>query len=105
MEYQLKLRTGRETDKSEILSLLKKTYTKANSRKEFYAMLEINNAKTYLRSGKITGIFFNNRKYCFNRLGFTEELLNELDKIRDRNRELKNTRKGQIKSQNRGVSR
>lgn len=93
IEYRLKLRKGRETDKNQVLSLLRETYKKAQSQKEFYEILDNSQSKTYLRSSKITGIVFNNRKYRFNRLGFTEELLTELDKIQSRNRELRNIRK------------
>lgn len=92
-EYQFKLRTGRETDKNQVISILKEAYKKAHSQKEFYAILVKSQSKTYLRSGKITGIIFNKRKYRFSRLGFTEELLNELNKIQNRNKELRHIRK------------
>jgi hypothetical protein len=48
--------------------------------------------KTYERGGKTTGLLFGNHKFRFNRLGFTEEKFEELNKSFKRGKELRITR-------------
>ena len=79
-EFQYKLRTGRATDKEQLIRMLKTCYKKANSRKNFFENLKDSGLKTYIRGGKISGIVFCNKKFRLKRLGFTDERLQELDK-------------------------
>ncbi|MEO8087792.1 MAG: relaxase/mobilization nuclease domain-containing protein [Bacteroidota bacterium] len=80
-EYQFKLRTGRQTDKEQVITIIKTCYKKANSNETFLELLRNNNLKTYERSGKTTGIIFNGQKFRLNRLGFTVEKFAELEKM------------------------
>jgi hypothetical protein len=79
-EYQIKLRTGRATQKEEVLMVLKSCYAKSNSRESFFELLKEKGLSTYERSGKITGVRNENFKFRFNRLGFSKEKFQELDK-------------------------
>jgi len=79
-EFQYKLRTGRATDKEQLIGMLKTCYKKANSRNDFFENLKECGLKTYIRGGRISGIVFSNKKFRLKRLGFTDERLQELDK-------------------------
>ena len=87
-EYQYKRRTGRETNKNQILVILQTSYKNALSKKQFFESLNLSDVSTYSRNGKVTGVVYKGRKFRFSRLGFTEERLNGLDKSLNRNREL-----------------
>lgn len=91
-EYQIKLRTGRETDKEQLIGMLKTCYKKANSKETFFHLLKECNLTLYERAGKTSGIVFNNKKFRFKRLGFTEERLEELDRLLQRKIELNKVR-------------
>ena len=92
-EYQYKLRTGRATDKEQLLGMLKTCYKKAYSRANFYENIHECGLTTYIRGGKISGIIFNNKKFRINRLGFNEERLEELNKAINRGKDIKELRK------------
>lgn len=79
-EYQIKLRTGRETEKEQVVAVLKTCYKKANSKETFFQLLKECGLKIYDRSGKMSGVIFKNYKFRFSRLGFTEERFNELER-------------------------
>ncbi len=87
-EYQFKLRTGRETNKEKIIGMLKTCYKKATSKETFLHLLKECNLKTYDRGGITTGLVFNNQKFRFKRLGFTEERFQELEVSGKRRNEL-----------------
>ncbi len=87
-EYQVKLRTGRETEKEKLLGMLKTCYKKANSKEMFYQLLNECGLETYERGGKISGIAHGKYKFRFNRLGYSEDRLNDLNKIIVRSKEL-----------------
>jgi len=91
-EYQLKLRTGRETEKEKLLGLLKACYRKSTSRESFYKMINECGLKTYDRGGKIRGVVYKDYKFRFKRLGFTEERINGLDRSGIRQNELSKSR-------------
>jgi hypothetical protein len=101
-EYQYKLRTGRASSKEQVIGILKTSYKKANSKDDFYESLKESGLSTYIRGGRISGIIFNNIKFRLNRLGFTDERLQELDKSISRERETSNLRK---KSKDKIISR
>lgn len=92
-EYQLKLRTGRASDKEQLIGMLKTCYKKAVSKDDFYENLKLSGLSTYIRGGKISGIVFNNKKFRINRLGFTEERLDYLDKSIKRDKDIEEIRK------------
>jgi len=92
-EYQMKFRTGRETEKEIVLAKLKTCYKKADSKEIFFELLKECGLKTYERSGKVTGIAHGKYKFRFRRLGFSEERLEELERLQGRNHELKVSRK------------
>ncbi len=101
-EYQVKLRTGRQTEKEKITSLLKTCFNKAKSKDSFFKLLKQSGLNTYERSSKITGIIHNNYKFRFSRLGFTEEKLEELSITENRNKTLGSTREN---SRERNITR
>jgi hypothetical protein len=102
-EYQYKRRTGKETNKNQILVILQTSYKNALSKKHFFESLIRHNVSTYSRNGKAAGVVYMGRKFRFNRLGFTEEKLNELDKSINRRSELSDMRGRKIKSIERTV--
>jgi hypothetical protein len=79
-EFQLKLRTGRESQKDKLSAILKTCYKKARSPESFYELLKGLEAIPYLRGGKISGVVFGGRKFRLKRLGFSEERILELDR-------------------------
>lgn len=91
-EYQIKLRTGRETDKEQLIGMLKTCYKKANSKETFLQLLKECNLTPYERGGKTSGIVFNNKKFRLKGLGFTSERLEELEITKKRRKELGNLR-------------
>ena len=82
------------TDLAKILKLEcdKSLYEEA-VRGTFYKNINECGLTTYIRGGKISGLTFNNKKFRINRLGFTEERIEELNKTFNRNKDLSNTRK------------
>lgn len=96
-EYQLKLRTGRETEKEKLTAALKTCYKKSNSRETFFQLLKECGIKTYERGGKITGVVSDDKKFRFNRLGYTEDRLLYLDRSIIRESELKEMRRPEFK--------
>ena len=91
-EYQYKLRTGRATEKEQVIGMLKTCYKASMSKEDFYDKLEYCGLKTYNRSNKITGVIFGNHKFRLNRLGYTDERIEELNKTIERKGELNKTR-------------
>jgi hypothetical protein len=96
-EYQVKLRTGRETEKEKLLGILKTFYKKSDSKETFYKLLNECGLKTYERGGKTSGVIFGNYKFRFKRLGFSEEMFEELNKSVVRKSELDKSRKNKEK--------
>lgn len=90
------------TNKDQLKGMLKTCYKKAISKENFFELLRDCELATYVRSGKITGVVHNNKKHRLGRLGFTEEILQELNKPLERGRELKEVRK---KSKEKGMNR
>jgi len=91
-EYQLKRRTGRETDKEQILGMLENCFKKSVSRETFFELLKERGLKTYDRGGKTTGVVYNNQKFRLARLGFSEERFIALERSDNRGNELRNMR-------------
>jgi len=91
-EYQYRLRTGRATDKEQVIGMLKTCYKKANSRDTFFEMLKESGLSTYVRGGRISGVVFSDRKFRLKTLGFTEERLQELDRTLKQSKEMNRVR-------------
>lgn len=91
-EYQFKLRTGRETEKEKIIRIMKDCFKKSNSPKEFLSLIDQSGFQAYERGGRITGIICNGYKFRFNRIGFAEERLMELNKHKERTQNLQKAR-------------
>lgn len=91
-EYQYKLRTGRATDKEQLIGILKTSYKKANSKETFFELLEESGLSTYIRGGKTSGVVFSGRKFRLKTLGFTDQRLQELDKVLNQSKELNRVR-------------
>ncbi len=87
-EYQYKHRTGRETDKEKIIKMLNICYENAVSKEDFFLKFKECGLESYTRNGKLTGVFYNKRKYRLYRLGLTEEKLLVLDKEINKMKEL-----------------
>jgi len=92
-EYQIKRRTGRETNREVVMGMLKTCYKKADSKETFFQLMKESGIKTYERSGKVTGVVQDGIKFRFSRLGFTEERLADLERTKARGRELREVRK------------
>ena len=93
MEYQMKQRTGRMSDKEIVIEKLNACYKQAISTEDFFQRLKVCGLTTYVRGGKLTGVLHKNRKHRLARLGFTEERLKHLDKSMNRSRELEELRR------------
>lgn len=91
-EYQIKLRTGRETNKEQVMGILNTCYKKADSREIFFKLLKGCNVETYERNGEVNGVLFQNYKFRFNKLGFNEDRMKELDKCKRREGEIRESR-------------
>lgn len=91
-EYNYKLRTGRDTQKEQVIGMLKTCYKKANSKDTFYQLINECGLKTYDRGGKTTGIIFGRNKFRFNRIGFTEERIEMLNIMHNKQKELRELR-------------
>jgi hypothetical protein len=98
-EYQMKLRTGRITEKEKVIGILKDCFKKGISKSDFLIKVQEAGLKTYDRGGKTTGILFGKHKFRFSRLGFTEEKMKELNKLFSRGKELSEAR-GKSKGKN-----
>jgi len=98
-EYQIKLRTGRETDKEQLIGMLKTCYKKADSKETFLQMLRECKIIPYKRGGRTSGIVFKNKKFRLKGLGFTSERLEELEHPMKRKNELNKVRQN-IKDKN-----
>ena len=85
-------RVGKMSEKQQLLSILEATYKTASSQKGFYQKLEEQNIKLYARNGNITGIQ-GKRKFRFKTLGYTSEVLAELDQNITLNKRLEILRK------------
>ena len=100
-EYQLKLRTGRDSEREQVSAILKTCFKKADSKDSFLELLDDCGLKTYERSGKITGVLFGKNKFRFNRLGFTDEKFEQLNLMNRKQRELsdlRNTKQSKARS-------
>jgi len=106
-EYQFKLRTGRATEKEQIIGMLKTCYKAAKSKEDFYKKITDCGLKTYSRRGKITGVIFHNQKFRINRLGFTDERLEDLNRSFKRKDDLNISRekKEATKEKRRNITR
>ena len=91
-EYQFKLRTGRQTDKEKILAILEGCFKKSVSKNTFFELLKQRGLKTYDRSGRTTGILYNNQKFRLGRLGFSDDRFTTLEQSDNRGKELRNMR-------------
>ncbi len=87
-EYQHRQRTGRATDKELVIGMLKTAYKNAVSKNDFYNKLKECGLSTYIRGGRISGIIYCERKFRLNRLGFTDERLEELNRTLIRQKEI-----------------
>jgi Relaxase/Mobilisation nuclease domain len=103
-EYNYKLRTGRDTQKEQVIGMLKTCYKKANSRNTFYQLLNECGLITYDRGGKATGIIFGRNKFRFNRIGFTEDRIEMLNIMHKKQKELSELR-GNSKNRVRNINR
>jgi hypothetical protein len=100
-EYQVKLRTGRATNKEEILKTLNDCFKQANNKESFLRLIKKAGLETYDRKGQVTGVLHNNYKFRFNRLGFNDKNFDELSKASKREQEIGSTRN---KSRDRGIN-
>ena len=96
-EYQFKLRTGKQSDKETLISILDSCYKKANSKEMFLDLLHNNGIKTYKRAEQTTGVLYKGSKFRFNRLGYTKDRLEHLQKISNRDQLLANSRESTLR--------
>lgn len=91
-EYQLKKRSGKETNKKQITDILNDCYAKATSKTDFYAKVHQHGLTTYIRGGRVYGIAMNDIKYRFKGLGFEQSKIDALDIQADRGNTLNDLR-------------
>jgi hypothetical protein len=91
---------GGVSEKQEFLALLEEVFKTAKSEQEFYQKLEKRGVKLYSRNGKIVGIE-GKRKFRFNGLGYTPEILRLLEHDRSRLQKLELIRKANQDEHNR----
>lgn len=102
----MKLRTGRASDKEQLLAMLETCYTQANSKDDFFENIKECGLKTYERSGTMTGVWYENKKFRFSRLGYTREKLEDLEAGMKKSREIQKLRKEkQVKQKDIGKGR
>lgn len=79
-EYQQQQRTGRLSQKQDVIEVLDATYQQANSLEDFLHKLQEQGHVPYYRTGKLTGIRYkgSGRKFRFRRLGFDQQKLQDL---------------------------
>lgn len=77
-EWQAMNRDGRNTIKQMIAPVIKDSFKKASSQKEFLELLTKHNLHYYERNGKPTGVIVDEMKIRFTRLGISKEQLNKL---------------------------
>jgi Relaxase/Mobilisation nuclease domain len=87
-EIQFKLRSGRESDKEQLLGILKTCYKNANSKETFFELLAECGVKNYERGGKMSGVVFQDRKFRLWKLGIGDDRISELNKTIHRKKEL-----------------
>jgi Relaxase/Mobilisation nuclease domain len=92
-EFQLKMRDKRMTDKEQVLEILNTCFKNSKSKDDFFLKLKERGLTTYMRSGKMTGIVFKNKKHRLARLGYDNTVLQGLDKTLTRERDLGEIRK------------
>jgi len=95
--YQYQQRTGRATDKEQVIGMLKTCYKKANSKEDFFEMLKDSGLKPYVRGGRISGVVYSERKFRLKTLGFTEKRIEELEKTLKQSIEL-----GELRDKSKG---
>ena len=91
-EYQQKLRTGRATKKEQILEILESCFKASSSKNDFYEKLKDQGLGIYQRSGKTTGVVLDEIKFRFNRLGFPNERMEDLERSSQRGIDLNEVR-------------
>jgi hypothetical protein len=102
-EYQVKLRTGRETEKVKVIRLLESCFKKANSMEMFYKLLKDSEVQIYERRGKMTGVILKEYKFRFSRLGYSEEKIVGINKFLNREQQLSTTREKKEKNITRNI--
>ena len=98
-EYQMKQRNGRDTQKEQLVGILKTCYKKANSKEDFYNLLRESGLTTYERGGRIYGVVYGDTKHRFKGLGYEQKNIDRLDvsNIRERGEREKKTIEPTIK--------
>lgn len=91
VEKEMELK-DRISEKQQILKVLEDTFKTASSEKNFYEQLKSKGVQLYSRNGVIIGIQ-GQRKFRFKTLGYTQEILAELDKNITLNQRLEILRK------------
>jgi len=89
-EYQAQKRSGQVSKRTQIKEKVQDISLRADSPDQFIDLLENQSLKPYYRSGKLTGVISNKRKYRFKTLGVRDEIerIFERDKKRNYEREI-----------------
>lgn len=93
---------GVKSDKQILLSALEKSYVSATSEQNFYQQLSNQNLELYSRNGNIVGIKMN-RKYRFKTMGYTKDILENLNRQLSKNNRLGDLQR--IRERQKGRSR
>lgn len=87
-EFQLKKRTGNQSDKEQINELVQLSFQDSSSRDDFFQKLLQQGLELYKYRNKVNGLLWNGRKYRFRTLNISEKQLAQLQKGSDRMSEL-----------------
>jgi len=91
-EYQFKQRTGRASERDRVSVMIKTCYKSAVSKEDFFMKINECGLSTYFRGGRTTGIVFENKKFRFKGLGYTEQNIENLNRSANRQNELSQVR-------------
>ena len=90
------------SQKQELIIQLEQAFLKAKSEKGFYTILEKKGLKLYSKNGKVKGVILN-RKFRFSTLGFTREILQELNPKQTKSKRMQNLER--IRERQKGKSK
>lgn len=87
-EYQMKQRTGKKpSQKQKVYSIVERLMSNASNFEELVRTIQQENeVQIYSYRGKIKGVIFqkNGRKFRFTTLGFTQDRIQQIDKVQSR---------------------
>jgi predicted DNA-binding protein (MmcQ/YjbR family) len=100
-EYQYKQRTGKQTKREELFSIISDCHKNSKTQEDFLTRLKTTGLQTYIRGGRIYGVIYEDKKYRFKTLGIDIE--NFQSKEIRRGKEMNVARKKKEKKRGRNI--